>query len=583
MATLNYETPANARLIDRPWFSYVLLLLGVQLWFVLGRGMYGNTIQWRTALIAIVIVSSSPLTRWIRAGVEKLDRAGNTTHILLAIFIWVAGCFILYHQAVSQDRYFYPKAHDEFAYLIQMQMLTRGHLWYPMHPLGDFFDSFQMIIDPVYCPMYFPGQALLYTPSIWLHLPPWVLPLIASGACAMMMYLVFTRLFDRTSGVMAAVMLISAGEFRRISIELFAHLPSLLLGLLMVWAYLRWRDSEKKWRWALLLGILAGWSGITRPLDGLMYAIPIGIAMLAQLRQPRSWAGAILPLMLGALPFLCVQAIFDRAVSGSLSTTPFHIYAERDFPMTSFGFHDFDPGKRPQSILPQKHAYHDDITIKLVQEHTVAGATHRLASAMLPQSITYNLPQELLIVLLPVGVLALLDRRRIVLFSIWPLFLAFYFFYTFYLSRYVVPVVPAIIMLVIGSIPFLPRIRVQIIAFILAICITSLPSINHSITDELFQPSELIDIQRKLDAIPGKAIVLFRWDKSANHQAEPVYNSDVAWPDDARVIRAHDLGERNSELYHYYASRAPDRIVYRLDRKDNSLSELGTVKDLASR
>jgi hypothetical protein len=29
------------------------------------------------------------------------------------------------------------------------------------------------------------------------------------------------------------------------------------------------------------------------------------------------------------------------------------------------------------------------------------------------------------------------------------------------------------------------------------------------------------------------------------------------WPDDAPIIRAHDLGERNAELFRYYAARKP--------------------------
>jgi hypothetical protein len=74
--------------------------------------------------------------------------------------------------------------------------------------------------------------------------------------------------------------------------------------------------------------------------------------------------------------------------------------------------------------------------------------------------------------------------------------------------------------------------------------------------------------------------VLFRFSLKNSVDLEPVYNADVAWPDDAQVIRAHDRGEQNIELYRYYAQRQPDRWIYLFDRNDGSLTELGQAKQL---
>jgi len=76
---------------------------------------------------------------------------------------------------------------------------------------------------------------------------------------------------------------------------------------------------------------------------------------------------------------------------------------------------------------------------------------------------------------------------------------------------------------------------------------------------------------------------LFKFDPSWNVTYEPVYNWQVVWPDDARVVRAHDLGaQRDLELYRYYAQREPARRVYRYDLKDRSLVFLGTAGELAA-
>jgi hypothetical protein len=76
--------------------------------------------------------------------------------------------------------------------------------------------------------------------------------------------------------------------------------------------------------------------------------------------------------------------------------------------------------------------------------------------------------------------------------------------------------------------------------------------------------------------------VLFRYTSgtSSPHE-EPVYNVDVTWPVDARIIRAHDLGDRNVELFRYYADRQPERNVYRFDRATGELTFLGKAADLA--
>ena len=51
----------------------------------------------------------------------------------------------------------------------------------PKHELADFFDSFQVIVDPVYASMYFPGAALWYAPAQFVGLPFWFMSALACG------------------------------------------------------------------------------------------------------------------------------------------------------------------------------------------------------------------------------------------------------------------------------------------------------------------------------------------------------------------------------------------------------------------
>jgi hypothetical protein len=113
------------------------------------------------------------------------------------------------------------------------------------------------------------------------------------------------------------------------------------------------------------------------------------------------------------------------------------------------------------------------------------------------------------------------------------------------------------------------------------LCITQLPEIRRH-RDDWFDASELVRIDRQLANLPQTpAVVLFHFEPTVSTHVEPVYNTAVAWPDDAVVIRAHDLGERNAEIFRYYAQHQPARTFYLYNRVDGSLKLLGNAVDLA--
>jgi hypothetical protein len=81
------------------------------------------------------------------------------------------------------------------------------------------------------------------------------------------------------------------------------------------------------------------------------------------------------------------------------------------------------------------------------------------------------------------------------------------------------------------------------------------------------------------------SIVLFKFDipveDSVKIREEPVYNVDAPWPDDEQMIRAHDFGPRNIQLFDYYARKDPTRTVSIFDRKTGAVQDLGPVGRLA--
>ena len=89
---------------------------------------------------------------------------------------------------------------------------------------------------------------------------------------------------------------------------------------------------------------------------------------------------------------------------------------------------------------------------------------------------------------------------------------------------------------------------VAIYGAIVGLSVTNWPQLNRLTRDPtmgyLFDPT----LSQVAAAMPkGPAVVLFGFDPSWNVTIEPVYNWQLAWPDDAKVIRVCDPGRATSQ------------------------------------
>jgi hypothetical protein len=595
------------------WAVLILLTLGVALWLALPLGPGGTHVRlawWRA--IAALVAAGIALLPAIEHAVGRLRLPTRHGRVVLIVAI-LAGLYFLL-TATLQHRDFFAKTHDECSYLIQMRMLARGRLWMPQHELADFFDSFYLLVRPVYASQYFPGTAMLFVPVLWLGMPPWIGPLIVAAAVVGLIYCIIAEaLDDSAAGLLAAFLAVSLSWYRMHSIMLMSQLPTLLMGQIMIWAWLRWRAAHRS-GWLLLIGVAAGWAAITRPLDALCFAVPVGIAILAELRsQPRRLFVAAALIVVGAIPFLAIQALLNHGVSGSWTRSPFSVYADRDMPGTSYGFHPLDPAARPQSAIIQKQLGYQYWTRPFIERHQPGRIVEDWWHNRLPLIADVTAPARVLLVLLPVGVMGSFVRRPSegkpdcgqpgseqsgrdrrpawVLLATLALFLLGYVGYTFFLEHYALVMVPSVALLVLAALRAIgdcwPRARLPLAAAVVALGITNLPEVNRQVSDEPFHAKWMAALH---EASETNAIVLFAFDIAADDpdrvmkiSQEPVYNTDVAWPDDALLIRAHDLGAaRNAELYRYYARIAPDRMIYRISRRTGEMTQLGTARELAA-
>jgi hypothetical protein len=476
-------------------------------------------------------------------------------------------------------------------HLLQTRMLAAGKLWTAPHPLAEFFETFHVVHQPVYAPIYFPGTALVSVPAVWLNLPFWFLPLMVAGACAAILYLIVTELMDGVSGLLAAMMLVSLQWFRYLSLMVMSQTVMALIGLLLIFVWLRWRE-KKSLKLAAVIGALMGFAAITRPVDALVFSIPIGVAMLIELRHAglRRIGATVGLIVTAAVPFLALQVIENVGVTGEPFKTPYRLYADLYTPQMSFGFHEFDPNVRPRTSLPQKQDYYDVFTAPIAREHRPGNIANVWLRERSPLIAKVTLPNRVLLALLPLGFLALSRPDARLIWAILLLYIGFYALFSYLLPFYLVVIAPIIIIAALYGKFALEQlagrwrtpVSVALTVGIALCCIAALPELNREVIDDGF-PAPAMWLSYKLmpQDLELPAIVLFRYRKGDNINEEPVYNIDVVNPDDAPIIRAHDLGvAKDRELFAYYAQRQPQRTVYLFDRASRQLVRLGKVTEL---
>ena len=234
--------------------------------------------------------------------------------------------------------------------------------------------------------------------------------------------------------------------------------------------------------------------------------------------------------------------------------------------------------------------------MELYREHTLKNVLETWYAVRFKQIRLDTLPDTDLFILLPLALAAKWDIRRVTLLATMVLMLVVYLFYIFHFDQYLVPVMPAMICIVLmgweGLERAWPRYRHRIGALVAAALIgfslAALPEFSSRVwaLPTLCEPAK--QINHDLSALTMPSVVLFPF-SGPGHSVDwfPVYNDGVAWPDDARVVRANDLGDnQNWKLYDYYARIQPDRRFYVYEPTApgelRNLKFIGTARELAA-
>jgi hypothetical protein len=228
-----------------------------------------------------------------------------------------------------------PRIHDEFSYLLMSDTLAHGHVSNPAPPLSEFFDTFHVLMRPVYASKYFPAQGLFLAVGEKLTGHPAVgLWLSSALACAAMCWMLQAWVGPTWALLGGFLMTVQVGVYSYWSQSYWGGMVAALGGALFFGAVRRlWERS--KWQNAILLALGLVILANSRPLEGLLAVLPLAVLLPIRLWRERRWqevgfwrdlvlpAGAV--LVLGAT----ATGAYNHAITGSVLKSPYALHEQQ--------------------------------------------------------------------------------------------------------------------------------------------------------------------------------------------------------------------------------------------------------------
>jgi hypothetical protein len=221
-----------------------------------------------------------------------------------------------------------PEIQDEFSYLLAADTYAHGRLTNPPHPLWIFFDTFQINQQPTYMSRYPPAQgAVMALGQLLGH--PWIGVLLSVAVmCAALLWMLQAWVSPAWALLGASLIFLRIGILSYWMNSYFGGAVAATGGALVIGALPRiMRDPRP--RYALWLGLGIAVLANSRPVEGLIFCLPVAIALAIWLFSRRSPALRVtLPRVIAPLGAVLVltagfMAYYNWRVAGDPLLPPF--------------------------------------------------------------------------------------------------------------------------------------------------------------------------------------------------------------------------------------------------------------------
>jgi len=299
-----------------------------------------SKLDWIVLAVCLALVwpkrgLGEPILAWIERKFSQFARNKQFAIVTIGAVTILGRVALLPWLPVPQ-----PKVHDEFSYLLAGDTFAHGRLANPPHPLWIFFDTFHVIQHPTYASMYPPAQGMVLAIGKLLG-QPWIGVLLSVAAMCM----AFTWMLQ---GWMPPEWALLGGILVWTRFGVFSYWMNTYWGgavaatgaALILGALPRIWDRQRP-RNAIVFGLGAGILAVSRPVEGAIFFIPFGAALLWwALRQDAPTRGAAMRRIV--LPIVAILAcaagfiaFYNWRVTGSPVVFP-HFIEQREITTAIF-------------------------------------------------------------------------------------------------------------------------------------------------------------------------------------------------------------------------------------------------------
>jgi len=461
-----------------------------------------------------------------------------------------------------------PGIHDEFSYLLLGDTLAHGRLTNPTHAMWMSFESFHINWFPTYGSKYPPGQGAVLALGEWLGLP-WIgVMLSVAVMCAAMLWMLQAWLPPKWALLGAALVAVKFGIANYWMNSYWGGALAATGGALVLGAMPRIvRDT--KTRDVLLLGLGLAVLANTRPYEGLLFSVPVGVwffswlagmtksTAIARTRMTRELA----PLAVVLLLTLVFMGYYNWRLTGNAFLFP-HALNTRTYRTT--GLFLWDHAKPPMHYHNQQFEDFYNGWERENYQNTWPDVWRVSGEKLTRSGSTYFWWGALL--LLPGLPFAFRDRKMRLPVLLFLMGAAGLFVLIWSMPHYAAPTTSVIFLLLVQAIRHLRTIRVSgrpigVVLSSAAVCLLAV-EVGFQVANRSCDPlgwtcqgdPSRAAIQEKLSRTPGKHLILVRYGEDHNIHDEWVYNG--AEIDSAKVLWARELGpEQNAKLLSYFKDR----------------------------
>ncbi len=473
-----------------------------------------------------------------------------------------------------------PAIADEFSYLLMADTFSAGRLTNPPHPLWVHFETFHVLMQPTYASKYPVAQGVILAAGKVIAGHPlvgvWISGALLCAAICWMLQAWLPPGWAFVGGLLAVMRL---GIFSYWMNSYWGGAHAAIGGALVLGALprilRRHRVRDALWM-ALGLAILAN----SRPLEGLALSLPVAVALLvwtARSKRPPLRVKifrAALPIAAALAVTAGLMGYYFWRVTGDPFRMPYEAYRAT---------YDVAPSllwqsPRPVPVYHHRTLYKHYVEQELPSFQEARGSLQNLAQQWLyktailwPLFLGYALTLPLL--WMP---WILKHRRMRFLLLACGLTLLVVYSEVWCFPHYASPITAAVFALVVEGMRHLRAGRcwgreralflvraVPLVCFLMLFARLAIrpPDIHLNAKQAELSwccvgPGNLDRprILAALEALPGRHLVVVRYDETHNLVEEWVYNeADI---DHARVVWAQEMKpEANAELFHYFRDR----------------------------